>query len=202
MTDSASSRDDLELLARWSDGDERAGNELFGRHFEEIFRFFRSKVEDGAEDLVQRTFLACVRNRDAFRGDSSFRTYLYQIARTKLYDALRRRMRGGTDVAMSSMADLRTSPSSWVARKQDHQLLNLALERLPIELQLAVELFYFEDLSAHEVAAILEIPEGTVRSRVRRAIETLREIIEKLATSNEQARAMLAGLHELVDEKG
>lgn len=194
-------RDDLALLSAWSDGDEHAGNELFRRHFEPIYRFFRSKVEDGVEDLVQQTFLACVRNRDAFRGDSSFRTYLFQVARSKLYDALRKRQRGGVAVSMCSMADLRTSPSTWAAHKQELELLYLALEQLPLELELAIELFYFEDQSAREVAAILEIPEGTVRSRLRRAIASLRETIGNLAGSKERARATLDSLNELVAEK-
>ncbi len=194
-------RDDLELLAAWNDGDEKAGNELFVRHFEAIYRFFRSKLESNVEDLVQQTFLACVRNRQTFHADSSFRAYLFQIARSKLYDALRQRLRTGIDVSMCTMADLRTSPSTWMARKQEIELLRAALERLPLELQLAVELYYFEDQSASEVALILELPEGTVRSRVRRAIESLRRAIEELASSPEHARTVLARLDELVDDR-
>ncbi len=194
-------RSDVELLTAWRNGDERAGTELFGRHFEAMFRFFRSKLEHSVDDLVQQTFLACVRNREAYRGDSSFRTYLYQVARSKLYDSLRKRARSGTDVSMCTMADLRTTPSSWVGRKSQLQLVQNALERLPLELQLVIELFYFEELSAPEVAAILEIPEGTVRSRIRRALDDLRLRVEELAPSKEQARHTLHGLDELVSGK-
>ncbi|MCA9619349.1 MAG: RNA polymerase sigma factor [Myxococcales bacterium] len=192
-----SEREDLELLESWRDGDQRAGTELFGRHFDALYRFFRSKLEHQAEDLVQLTFLACVRNRETFRGDSSFRSYLYCVARSKLYDALRKRARG-TDVSMCTMADLRASPSSWLARKSELQLVQVALEQLPLELQLAVELFYFEELSAREVAEALDIPEGTVRSRLRRALDDLRGNIEKLAATDEQAQKTLEGLDHLV----
>ncbi len=195
---STSERDDLELLDAWRLGDESAGNELFGRHFEAMYRFFRSKLEDHVEDLVQQTFLACVRNRDAIRGDSSFRTYLFKVARSKLFDALRKRMRSGTEVAMQTMQDLRTSPGTWAARQEEMRLLAAALERLPLELQLAVELFYFEDHSAREVAAILDIPEGTVRSRIRRAIEHLRASVEQLASTTEHASRTLEDLGHLV----
>lgn len=157
-----------------------------------MYRFFRSKLERDAEDMVQQTFLTCVRNRDAFRGDSSFRTYLFQVAKTRLYDALRKRARAGTLVSMCTMEDLRASPSTWVARGQELRLLHHALERLPLELQLAVELFYFEDQSASQVAQILEIPEGTVRSRLRRAVEQLRSFVEDSAPEVRSALETLA----------
>ena len=179
-------RGDVELLEAWRGGDERAGSVLFQRHFEPIYRFFRSKMEAEAEDMVQQTFLACVRNRDTFRGDSSFRTYLFCVARSKLYDALRKRTRGETPVSMHTMQDLRTSPSTWVARQQDLHLLQAALERLPLELQLAVELFYFEDQSAAQVAEILELPEGTVRSRLRRALEQLRDAMSEASAEERE----------------
>lgn len=190
--------DDLELLEAWRAGDERAGSQLFERHFEAMYRFFRGKIEDDVEDMVQQTFLTCVRNRDAFRGDSSFRTYLFRVAKSRLYDALRKRTRAGTPVSMCTMEDLRTSPSTWVARGQDLRLLHVALERLPLELQLAVELFYFEDQSASQVAEILEIPEGTVRSRVRRAVEQLRAFIEEASVTPQSAQTTLEGLDELL----
>ncbi|MCB9608303.1 MAG: RNA polymerase sigma factor [Polyangiaceae bacterium] len=189
--------DDAALLEAWRAGDEKAGNQLFQRHFSAIYRFFRSKLDDDVEDMVQQTFLTCARNRDAFRGDSSFRTYLFQVAKSRLYDALRKRTRSGTPVALSTMADLRSSPSTWVARGQDLRLLQGGLERLPLELQLAVELFYFEDQSASQVAQILDIPEGTVRSRVRRAVEQLRAFLEE-ASAAPSVRRTLEGLDELL----
>lgn len=194
-----SDRTDHDLLAAWCAGDEHAGNQLFLRHFDAIYRFFRRKVEHRAEDLVQETFLACVRNRHAFRGEASFRTYLFQIARSKLYDTLRQRVRAGVAVSMVSMAELRPSPRSWIAREQTHELLRLAMEELPIELQLAVELFYFEELSASDVATVLEIPEGTVRSRLRRAIATLRPAIQDHAGVEPQAAAMLEDLRVVAE---
>ncbi|MFO0633263.1 MAG: sigma-70 family RNA polymerase sigma factor [Nannocystaceae bacterium] len=87
---------DLELLEAWRGGDAKAGNALFDRYFDAVFRFFRNKVADHADDLVQQTFLALVQARDRFRGDSSFRTYLFTAARSKLFNYLEatRRARG------------------------------------------------------------------------------------------------------------
>src|SRR5690606_10349004 len=58
--------DDLELLAAWRDGDAAAGGRLFRRHFDTLFRFFSTKLDGPVEDLVQDTFLGCVRGRDRF----------------------------------------------------------------------------------------------------------------------------------------
>ncbi len=190
--------DDLTLLAAWRDGDERAGSALFERHFDAVYRFFRNKLEDGVEDLVQQTFLACVRNRDAFRGNASFRTYLYCVARSKLFDVLRTRTRNGADVSLCSMVDLRDSPSTWFARNEQAQLLHLALERLPLELQLVLELFYFEEQPARAVAEILAIPEGTVRSRLRRGLELLRGHVSQVSPSAEKSQEALHSLDEMV----
>ena len=68
------SAEDLALLDRWRSGDARAGEELFGRHFDSIYNFFETKCESEADELVQATFLACVRARDQFRAAASFRT--------------------------------------------------------------------------------------------------------------------------------
>ena len=183
-------RDDLELLEAWRDGDEAAGGNLFDRYFDALYRFFRNKVRDGSEDLVQATFLSCVASRDRFRGDSTFRSYLFTVARSKLYDHLRsrRRLDGRLDFTEVSVADLGTSPSGVVARREEEQLLQLALQRLPLELQIAIELFYFEGLSGSEVATVLEIAEGTVRSRLRRALAMLRQVIDQQGVSPQLAR--------------
>src|ERR1041385_8354720 len=84
---------DFELLQAWSQGDRAAGSLLFERHFDALHRFFRNKAQDGVADLVQQTLLACVEGRSRFRGDASFRTYLFQTARFQLYAYYRARRR-------------------------------------------------------------------------------------------------------------
>ncbi len=174
--------DDLELYRSWKDGNERAGSELFSRHFDSIYRFFRHKVGDAAEDLTQQTFLACVQASPGFRGDSSFRTYLFTAARSKLYTHLDRRRRKDdpVDFGVTSLHAMGTSPSGHVARVEEERVLHEALHRLPLELQIALELFHFEGLRGPEIARVLEIPEGTVRSRLRRGLAALREQVETL----------------------
>jgi DNA-directed RNA polymerase specialized sigma24 family protein len=78
-------QDDLELLARWQAGDKQAGTALFRRYFAQTRRFFRNKVgADDVEDLVQRTFAGLVEGIADFRGDASFRVYLFAVARRPL----------------------------------------------------------------------------------------------------------------------
>jgi len=67
---------DLALLDLWRAGDTTAGEALFQRHFDSIYGFFETKCEADADELPQATFLACLRARDQFRKESSFRTYL------------------------------------------------------------------------------------------------------------------------------
>jgi RNA polymerase sigma-70 factor (ECF subfamily) len=177
--------DDFELLVAWREGDKAAGNVLFDRHFNALYRFFRNKVSQGAEDLVQQTFLACVQAREHFRGDSSFRTYLFTAARSKLYTHLDRRRREDerVDWGVTSCADLGISPSGIMARNEQQRLLLLGLRSLPLDLQVALELYYFEQMRGPALAEVLGVPEGTVRSRIRRGQQLLREGIERLANS-------------------
>jgi RNA polymerase sigma factor (sigma-70 family) len=188
--------DDLELLDAWRDGDRAAGAQLFSRHFAAVYGFFRNKLDDAAEDLTQQTFLRCVESRDAFRGASSFRGYMFVIARNLLFEQLRRR---GTrkvepDFDVDSLEDLVASPSTIMRVHEDHQLLVQALRRLPLSLQVALELYFVQRMRGDEIATVLDIPPGTVRSRIRRGLEQLREITAELSSSPQTLRTTTTDL--------
>ncbi len=183
---SSSPQSDFELLEAWRAGEDRAGRELFERHFESVFRFFRNKLDHGAEDLTQQTFLGLVKAKHSFRGDSSFRTFIFTVARKRLYTHLRDRGRRKDAEVLStrSVVDLGlASPSRVVAAKEEQRLLLRGLRRLPIDMQVALELFYWEDMGINEISAVLEIPAGTVKSRLQRARARLDGILEELAGS-------------------
>ena len=177
-------RSDDELLEAWRGDDRDAGDELIRRHFDAICRFFRAKLGDDVEDLIQRTFLDCVKSRHRVE-DGSFRAYLFAVAKHRLYDHLRARRRGPeqVDVSLQSLADLGTSPSQQVARNQEEELLLAALRHIPLDFQIALELAYWEGMSGPEIAIVLDIPANTVRSRLSRARAAVREHIERLAGS-------------------
>lgn len=168
---------DGELLVAWRQGSSAAGNELLQRYFRPLLRFFRHKVSSGAEDLIQHTMLACVERRDDITDHASFRGYLFAIARGKLFDRLRREHRepGLADLSEHSLLDLGTSTSSAIARDERKAKLQLALASIPLDHQIALELAYWEHLSGPEIAAVLGIPANTVRSRLARARQQLRE---------------------------
>ena len=185
---------DFELLEAWRNEDEAAGRELFARYFDSVYRFFRNKVDEAAEDLTQQTFMGLVQSRDRFRGDASFRTYLFMIARKRLYSHLRQRDRRGDAVEFgsASIADLGlVSPSRAVAVRQEQQLLLQALRRLPVDMQLALELFYWEELTVTEISAVLETPVGTVKSRLQRARTRLDAVIAELSESEALLRSTM-----------
>lgn len=193
---------DFDLLEAWRSGDRSAGSELFARHFAHVFGFFRSKIEHAAEDLTQQTFLACVESRDAFRGATTFRIYLFIVARNCLYSHVRRKANRATDhdFELTSLADLDPSPSGMLVFREHHKLLVHALRRLPIELQVTLELYYVQRLRGAEIAEVLGLPGGTVRSRIRRAIEQLRENATILASSPQAMRTTLTDLHRWADD--
>src|SRR5207302_3639108 len=92
---------DLELIARWKGGDERAATELVGRHAAALARFAVSSGERSeVDELVQDTFVRAFNSLDGFRGESSFRTWLFTIERRLLLDRRRaeKRRRDRTEV--------------------------------------------------------------------------------------------------------
>ncbi len=175
--------DDLSLLERWRAGDTEAGQALFQRHFDSIYGFFETKCENEADELTQATFLACVRARDQFRAQSSFRTYLFTIARNELYRMLRTRQRRDDklDFELSSIADLMSTPGTKIARNQEHRRLIEALQTLPVEQQTLLELHYWEDMDITALAEVFDAPTATIRTRLHRARKALRDKMEGTA---------------------
>ncbi len=187
---------DDDLLDRWRGGDGEAGQALFARHFDSVYGFFASKCAGEIDELVQTTFLACVRAREQFRKESSFRTYLFTIARHELYRHLRRRRRDGEriDFSITSVAELATTPGTRLARSDEHRRLLEALRCLPVEQQTLLELHYWEDMDIAALAEIFAAPTATIRTRLHRSRRALRDRMEAGAAAPRHALATLEGL--------
>lgn len=170
---------DDELLRQWQGGHERSGEQLVERYFDRMYRFFHSKLDAEADEMVQATFLACLAAKDRFRGDSSFRTFLYAIAKNQLYNTLRARQRADQrfELEMSSIADIVSTPRTVIARHQDYEQLVDVMRRLPVAQHTLLELHYWDELGIGELAGIFEVPEVTIRSRLHRARNALRELL-------------------------
>jgi RNA polymerase sigma factor (sigma-70 family) len=188
-------RDEV-LFESWRGGDARAGAELFERHYAAIARFFRNKVDGDAPDLIQKTFLGCIEGRERVRGDSSFRTYLFAVAHNVLFKHFRTRARDGArlDFGVTSVHDLRPTATALLARRGEERALLNALRRIPLEHQIILELYFWEHLTAGEMAEIHGVPEGTIRTRLRRAKQLLEAALGQVAASPEELRDTLGGL--------
>ncbi len=190
---------DEALYGAWATGDRRAGGLLVDRHVPPISRFFANKVwrADDVEDLVGRTFEACAKDLGKFRADGSFRAYLFGIAHNVLRRYLRDRRHDDASPLDDGDGDARDegpSPSAVLGRCHEERVLLQALRRLPIDLQLVLELSFFEELSRIEIAKVLGIPDGTVASRFRKAQAELATHVERLAATPAIAHSTVHGL--------
>lgn len=189
-----------QLLAAWGQGQGPAGEELFRRHYDGIARFFRNKAPpDAQEDLIQNTFLACVESRAKFRGDGSLRSFLFSIAHHVLCRHYRKRrgIQVPLDTAKVSAQDLSAGLSTLWAKHARHRQLLDALQRIPLDYQVILELYYWESMTAGQAAEVLDIPEGTARTRIRRG----RQLVEEqLATAERGASPEALDLDRRAEE--
>lgn len=168
---------DFDLLDAWRAGDTSAGEKLFGRYFDSLCGFFATKCFGDADELVQRTLLATVKSKDAFRKQSSFRTYLFTLARHELYHHLRARRRddGRLDFSITSIAEIITTPATRLARDAERRAMLDVLRTLPVEQQTLLELHYWEEMDMEQLAEVFETTAGAIRVRLHRARRLLRD---------------------------
>ncbi|MCA9694733.1 MAG: sigma-70 family RNA polymerase sigma factor [Nannocystaceae bacterium] len=188
---------DLALLEAWRAGDRAAGDALFSSYFAAVRRFFLNKVDRSAlDDLIQRTFMACVEGRDRVREDGSFRAYLFGAAHNILRGHYResRRARGVVDVDEASVTELGAGPLTILGRRQEQRLLLEALRQISLADQVLLELFYWEQLTGPQLGEFLGVPENTARSRLRRARLRLNEALARVAASDEELTSTRNGL--------
>ena len=189
-------RDDSDesLMLRYRDGDVRAFELLVTRHRKALFNFILRFVRDtaAAEDVTQETFLRLVKGADAYERQAKFTTWLYTIARNLCVDAARRgkhRKAASLDAPLgdedgaASLLDLVPDGGAGVDRQaQSRELavrLRQAIEALPDEQREIFLLREVADLQFNEIANVIGCPENTVKSRMRYALEKLREALEE-----------------------
>jgi len=191
-----STLDDEALLARWRAGEREAGAALFERHYESVARFFAYKIGPDHDDLIQATFLGLVEGLERFEGQGSFRAFLFAIARHKLIDFLdtNARERARFDPNKTSITACDPSPNTLLMVDERRRLLVAALRRLPLNVQIMLELHYWESMRIADIAAVFELPASTVKTRMRRGRQQLEGELEALARSPEQLEDTLSGL--------
>lgn len=166
-------------MLRVCSGDRVAFTTLVRRHQQPLMNFFRRcGVYTDAEDLVQQTFVRLYRYRDRYTARAKLTTFLYLLARQVWIDELRRRQR--RDRLSKELAAQPESAAVTVSGPGDgHLAIAAALAKLPVGLREVVVLGVYQGLPYEEVASILKIPVGTVKSRMFNALRMLRRILEK-----------------------
>lgn len=183
---------DQELVKRASKGDHRAFDLLVRKYQHRIFALISRYVrdQDEVQDVAQDAFIKAWKALPRFRGESQFYTWLYRIAvnTAKNHLVSRSRRPPGSDIdaeeaeqyaGADGLRDIGT-PDSVLMSEQLGGVINKAIEALPQELKTAVTLREFDGLSYEDIAAIMECPVGTVRSRIFRAREAIEQAMRPL----------------------
>jgi RNA polymerase sigma-70 factor (ECF subfamily) len=164
------------LIARIAAADKRAMQALYRRHHVRLYRFVLRFVRDRqlAEDLVSEAFLDVWRGASTFAARSPASTWLMAIARFKALSALRRTSDAQLDEAgATAIADRADDPEVTIRKKQQGEILRDCLTRLSPDHRETIDLVYYQGMGISDVAAIVGIPESTVKTRMFHARKQL-----------------------------
>jgi RNA polymerase sigma-70 factor (ECF subfamily) len=193
---------DETLMLRYQQGDRAAFAVLVRRHQQPLFNFaFRQvRVPQVAEDVVQETFVRVVQNAADFKHEARFTTWVYTITRNLCIDQLRKRalrkhpsldQAGGEEGDGPTLGELTADPRASVEREATGSELKeriaIAVDKLPDDQREVFLMREVANLPFKEIAEITNVPENTVKSRMRYALERLQEA---LAEYEEYARAL------------
>ncbi len=185
--------DDHILIKAHLKGESTAFEVLFKKYRGMVARLVYSIVKDSAlvDDVVQDVFILVHKNLPKFRQDSALKTWIYRIAVNESLRQTNRRKRWVLieDQHLESMANAATvvtyspvgqSPERLVMESEQRGLIQKALDTLKSNHRIILTLYYLEDMSVQEIAEILEIPDGSVKSRLFYARENLKDALEPL----------------------
>jgi len=174
---------DVALLERYLAGDIAAFDELMRAHQDRVFGVCLRMLRDreAALDATQETFITVFRKADRFAGRSAFSTWLYRVAVNTCYDAARKAQRRRIDPLPEGSDPADHHARDDLAAVELRPDLEAALTSLPEEFRAAVVLSDLEGLALQTVADILEVPVGTVKSRVFRGRKLLAGILGNLS---------------------
>ena len=180
------------LVEQAKHGDRNAFGELVRLHYPGVMQVvYRLCGEAGlAEDMAQEAFLRAWINLPSFHPRSSLRNWLYRIAVNATLDVLRRRPEETLDdEAVQMLADQTAGPETTLIEKERVAQLQEALQSLPEAARSVLILREYGGLSYHEIASVLDVPVGTVMSRLNYARNRLRELLktQNLQMENEYA---------------
>jgi RNA polymerase sigma-70 factor (ECF subfamily) len=177
MTDAAARIYERVLILRCQAGDEAALAELIARHSPGL-RFFLKKIAaESADDLVQETWFDVYRKINALQQPDAFAAWLYRIARDKAYRQMRRRPTPTARIDESTTAAASFDEDTFDA--EELAQMKAALDALPQDQREVLVLRFIEGMSYEQIAAIIDCPLGTVRSRIHYAKSAIREKLKR-----------------------
>lgn len=176
---------DFELVQAMASGDSQALEILYARYGSHLLIYLIGQLgqRTRAEEVLQDVMLAAWQAAPRFRGDSQVRTWLFSIARHRAINARRRRTLPRVPLSEELVAD-EAQPAKVVEKPDQYAAIEQALSALPAEQRETLELVFFHELSGPEVAVVMGIPLGTVKSRLHRA----KAAVKKWLSSEEADR--------------
>ena len=174
---------ELLLISRARGGDREAFGELVEQYRDNVYRLAYRMCGNtyDADEAAQEAFVAAWRALPNFRGDAKFSTWLYRLTTNAAIDVMRREKRHQTvgDGEMIEVADDADSPQETVERTEQQEAVQEALSTLSEEYREVLLLRYMEELDYAEIAEVLQLPSGTVKSRINRAKAALKTALLK-----------------------
>ena len=171
------------LISRARDGDREAFGALVEQYRDNVYRLAYRMCGNAydADEAAQEAFVAAWRALPNFRGDAKFSTWLYRLTTNAAIDVMRREKRHQTvgDGEMVDLADDADSPQETVERTEQQEAVQKALATLSEEYREVLLLRYMEELDYAEIAEVLQLPSGTVKSRINRAKAALKTALLK-----------------------
>lgn len=184
---------DAELMALVRDGDYSAFDELYNRYRRAIRNFLFSMTwdQDAVEDALQEVFLRLYQARFSYEPTGKFSTYLFQIAKNYYLTQRRTRKRRPDEVSLAHetrsgmkpfegiRASEKVEPEAHLIEEYRRWRVRRAIELLPEKQRMVFVMSHFEGMKYEEIAEVLEVPIGTVKSRMFTAVNTLRSMLQE-----------------------
>lgn len=173
---------DNSLMLKVREGDLQKLGLLFERYKNLLFGYFfkLSKDKDLAEDLVQTVFIRVIKYKHAYRGDGSFKTWIFHIARNIQVDHWRKEKKLGIKVDADQMEDSFSADNESSIKEANLQLLEKALDLLPVKKKELIVLSKLKGMKYKEIAQILNLTEPIVKVRAFRALKSLKAKYEEI----------------------
>ena len=171
---------DVHLIERMARGDTQALDELYARLGGAILGFLTSRLSNRqlAEEVLQDVMLAAWKNAKSFRGDSKVKTWLLVIARNRAINSQRKRSLELVQLNETyGYQSEDTGPMERMVKQANRDVVRSAIDQLPEGQKEVLILVFYHQLSGPEVAEVLDISEGTVKSRLHRAKDQLKHLL-------------------------